>query len=200
MAALAGELIANAAGRALVALGFGTAVAGAGEATREAIRKRKEEADNAKTAPIARTEAQTKAKEKCKECPPDKGTQFVRTFPVRKAWVDYQARVGGMPSGPTYIIEWVYNAVKFDGFLSAQCFLKEAKAGYDQFFDEWRQPLRWWAHNVDEMIEEIVRQDLAAIPKPTVRLEWFWQEPVSYRYFERILGAAAPDVPHNYLP
>ncbi|MFV8593069.1 Tox-REase-5 domain-containing protein [Ralstonia pseudosolanacearum] len=196
MAAAAVPFIEAALGRLLIALGLTVAT----DATVDQVRKRKEEADNARTAPIAKAESQTKAKEKCKECPPDRGTIFTRTFPVRKAWVDYQARIGGMRSGPTFIEEWVYNKIRFDGFTSAQCLLKEAKGGYDRFFDEWGRPLRWWDHNVEDMIVEIVSQDLAAIPKPTVKLAWFWQEPVSYRYFSRILSAAAPDVPHTYFP
>ena len=105
-----------------------------------------------------------------------------------------------MPNGPTFIMEWNFNGVKFDGFFSGQCLLKEAKGGYDRFFDEWGVPLEWWAYNVTEMLDEVRRQSLAAIPRPPVRLEWFSQEPVSYRYFSKVLGPASPDVPHHYFP
>ncbi|MCK4117837.1 hypothetical protein HI792_01660 [Ralstonia solanacearum] len=202
MAGAAVPLIEAAAARALAALGFGAAAGATGEAARDAIRKRKEAADKAKSSPVAQTDAQTKAqaRKKCPECPPDKGVPFTRTFPRRLPWVDYQARICGMPSGPNHIIEWMFNAVRFDGFTSGACLLKEAKAGYDQFFDEWGRPLRWWAYNVEDIIAEIVRQDLAASPKPPVRLEWHWQQATSYRYFSRILSAAAPSVPHHYTP
>lgn len=200
MASLAIPFIEGVALRVLATLGVGVAAGAAGDAAREQARKKQEDADKVKSSPIARTETQTQKKTKCKECPPDEGTPYTRTFPKRKDWVDYQARIGGMPSGPTYIVEWKYNAVKFDGFVSGECLLKEAKAGYDRFFDEWGQPKEWWAYNVKGMIEEISGQSLAAMPRPPARLEWFWQEPLSYRYFSKILGPVAPDVPHHYFP
>jgi hypothetical protein len=91
--------------------------------------------------------------------------------------------------------------VDFDGFVSAECLLKEAKGGYDRFFDDiWGDPKDWWKLNVDGVIDELRRQSLAAIPRPPVRLEWFWQQPLSYRYFSGILGLVTPDVPHHYFP
>lgn len=186
--------------RLLAALGVGVAAGTAGEAARQTAQKRSEEADKAKSMPIARSEAQTKEKEKCKDCPIPKGAPFNRTFPERKPWVDYQARIGGLPSGPGFITEWIYNGVEFDGFDLSQCLLKEAKAGYDRFFDEWGRPKKWWAYNVEGMIEQVVSQDLAATPTPPVRLEWFWQEPSSYGYFTKILSRAAPRVFHHYQP
>lgn len=200
MAALAVPLIEAVGIRVLAALGVGVAAGAAGEAAREAARRRQAEADKAKTAPIARTDAQTTTKEKCKECPPDRGTPKRRTFPTRHDWVNYQARIGGMPNGPTYIDEWVFNGREFDGFVSAECLLKEAKGGYDQFFDEWGRPKKWWTSNVVGMIEQIGSQSVVAMPRPPIRLEWFWQEPLSYRYFSKILVPIASDVPHHYFP
>lgn len=200
MAGLAVPLIEGVVVRVLAALGVGVVAGAAGEAAKEAARKRQEDADRAKASPIARTDAQTKAKEKCKECPPDKGRPFERTFPVRKDWVDYQARIGGMPNGPTFIIEWDFNGVKFDGFVSGECLLKEAKGGYDRFFDEWGEALDWWRHNIEGMMKEVGNQSIAAIPRPPIRLEWFWQEPISYRFFSKVLGPIAPDVPHHFFP
>jgi len=105
-----------------------------------------------------------------------------------------------MPNGPTFIDEWAFAGINFDGFFSAQCLLVDAKGAYDQFFDMWGQPLDWWAYNVQEAIKEISGQSLAARPRPPVRLEWFWQEPISYRYFSKILTPVAPDVPHHFEP
>jgi hypothetical protein len=50
------------------------------------------------------------------------------------------------------------------------------------------------------MLDEVRRQGLAATPRPPVRLEWFWQEPISYRFFSKVLGPVSPDVPHHYFP
>lgn len=200
MASLAIPLIEAAAMRVLAAFGVGVVTGAAGEAAKQQARKRQEESDKAKSSPIARTDATMKERKKCMECPPDNGKPFQRNFPVRKAWVDYQARVTRMPSGPTFIIEWDFNGVRFDGFVSAECLLQDAKGGYDGFFDEWGEVLDWWKHNTEEMMKELSRQSLAAVPRPPVQLEWFWQQPMSYRYFSKILGPVAPDVPHRYFP
>eukprot|EP01034_Spumella_vulgaris_P029978 gene29978-37122_t len=50
------------------------------------------------------------------------------------------------------------------------------------------------------MIAQVVMQDLAAVPNPPVRLEWFWQEPSSYGYFTRILSRAAPRAQYRFDP
>jgi hypothetical protein len=198
MAALAAPLIETVAARVLTALGIGL-VAGAGtKAASDAVKRRNDEASQAQTTPLAKVEAQEK--EKCKKCPIPNGSPVVRTFPERKPWVDYQARIGGLPSGPTFITEWLYNGVEFDGFDLSQCLLKEAKAGYDQFFTEWGEPKAWWAHNVEGFVAQIRLQDSAATPNPPVNLEWYWQEPLSYRYLSRILSAVAPRVIHHYEP
>jgi len=91
MVAAAPILIEAALGRLLVALG----VTVAGGAAIDQVRKRKDEANNARTAPIAQTDAQTKAKEKCKECPPDKGALVTRNWNMSEVSRAYQARITG---------------------------------------------------------------------------------------------------------
>lgn len=200
MTVVAIPLIEAVGTRVLAALGVGVLAGAAGDAAKEQARRRQAASDIAKSAPIARTETAAQTRNKCKECPPDTGTLKARTFPERKPWVDYQARIGGMANGPTFIMEWVYNGREFDGFISAECLLKEAKGGYDKFFNDWGQPEEWWAYNVKDLIDQMSGQNLDAMPRPPIRLEWFWQEPLSYRYFSRILGPMAPDVPHHYSP
>lgn len=201
MAGLAVPLIEGVVVRVLAALGVGVVAGAAGEAAKEAARKRQEEADRAKASPIARTDAQTKTKEKCKECPPDKGVPFQRNFPERKAWIDYQARITGMPNGPTFIMEWAFNGVVFDGFVSAQCLLQDAKAGYDQFFDMWGEFKYDFQERIfRDMMFDAIKQNNAAVPKPPVQLRWYFQEPVSYRYMQPVLQAAAPQIEVVYQP
>lgn len=187
--------------RVLAALGVGVVAGAAGEAAKEAARARSEEAEQAKASPIARAEAPTKTKEKCKECPPDKGTPFQRNFQVRKPWIDYQARITGMPNGPTFIMEWEFAGTKFDGFVSAECLLQDAKGGYDKFFNQWRGfDYPFQGEIFREMMEDAVVQNNKAVPKPPVRLRWYFQEPVSYKYMQRILQAAAPEIEIEYQP
>lgn len=196
MASLAIPFIETAAARVIVALGVGGAAGLAGEAARQ----RQKEADQAKTTPLARTAAQTKAKEKCKECPPDKGAPFNR---ATAGWSDisiaYQARIGGLPVGTGFITEWLFNGVTFDGFDSSQCMLKEAKAKYDQFFNATGVPHKWWEGD-DPIFLEAVRQSAVAKPMPPIQLRWYFMEPMSYRYFSLAFVKMSLPIESVYQP
>jgi hypothetical protein len=202
MAGLAIPLIEAVAVRALTALGVGVAAGAAGEAAKEAARKRQEAADRAKASPIARTDAQTKTKEKCKECPPDKGTPALQpTAGWSEVSIAYQMRIAQMPPALVgYLSEWKFNGVQFDGFESGQCLVKEAKGRYDQFFDDFGAVEDFWGAGRDKMIEEAMRQGAAAQPRPPTRLRWHFMQPVSYRFFSRIIQAAYPDVEVVFQP
>lgn len=199
MAALAIPVIEAVAARVLLALGIGAVAGVAGEAAR----KRQKEADEAKSTTIARTDAQTKTKEKCKDCAPDKGATYLRNT---AGWSDdsitYQMRIAQMPPAPAgFLIEWNFGGVKFDGFNSAQCLLKEAKARYDQFFDEWgRFNYRFQGNIFEKMTAEAVSQNIAAVPKPPVQLQWYFMEPTSYRYMSKVLSRATPEIEVLYRP
>lgn len=199
MASLAIPAIEAAAARALLLLGVGAA---AGTAD-EALRKRQKEADQARSSPIARTDAQTKTKEKCKDCPPDKGAPALRNT---AGWSDdsitYQMRIAQMPPAPAgYLTEWKFGGVDFDGFDSGLCLLKEAKARYDQFFDEWgRFKYRFQGDIFAKMTAEAVTQNNAAVPKPPTQLQWNFMEPASYRYMSKVLSRAPPEIEVLYRP
>lgn len=200
MAGLAVPLIEGVAARVLAALGVGVVAGAAGEAAKEAARKHQKEADKAKASPIARTDAQTKAKEKCKECPPDKGAPFNRpTAGWSEVSIAYQARIGGLPVGPGFITEWMFNAMTFDGFDSSQCLLKEAKARYDQFFDDFGQREPFW-NGYQALRDQAVAQSTVAIPMPPVQLRWYFMEPKSYRYFSIIFADAMLPIETVYQP
>ncbi|MGK5010900.1 restriction endonuclease fold toxin 5 domain-containing protein [Janthinobacterium sp. MDB2-8] len=179
MAALAIPAIEAVAARVLVALGVGAVAGAAGDAAR----KHQKEADQARSSPIARTDAQTKTKEKCKKCPPDSGAPFNRsTAGWSETSIAYQARIAGLPVGSGFITEWMFGGVTFDGFDSSQCVLKEAKAKYDQFFNASGAPQKWWEGD-DPIFLEASRQSAVAKPMPPVQLHWYFMEPMSYRYF-----------------
>lgn len=201
MVAIVVSTVEAAAVRVLAALGVGVAAGAAGDAARDAATKRGEEADQAKSAPIAKTDATTRTKEKCKECPPDKGAPFNRsTAGWSETSIAYQVRICGLPVGPGFITEWLFNGVTFDGFDSSQCLLKEAKAKYDQFFDEFRRVRGWWTEGADKLVEEAYRQAAAAQPRPPIQLRWHFMEPISYRYFSKVIKAAYPDIEVVFQP
>lgn len=195
MVAIVVPAVEAAAVRVLAALGVGVVAGVAGEAARDAAKQHMEEADRAKSAPIAKSEATSRTKEKCKTCPPDSGAPSRRsTAGWSEASIAYQARIGGLPVGAGFITEWMFNGIAFDGFDSSQCLLKEAKAKYDQFFDEYRQVRGWWMEGADKLVEEAYRQATAAQPRPPVQLRWHFMEPISHRYFSKVIKAAYPDI------
>lgn len=198
MASVAVPLIEAAATRVLAGLGVGAA----GAIAVESAKKRQNEADKAAATPISRVDACTQDSSKCKDCPPDKGAPYLRNT---AGWSDdsitYQVRIAQMPPAPAgFLTEWLFNGVTFDGFDSAQCLLKEAKARYDQFFDIFRQVRPWWKDGADKIIDEAYRQAAAAMPRPPVQLRWHFMEPISYRYFSKIINAAYPDVEVVFQP
>lgn len=189
-------LVEAAAGRVLVVLGAGAAAGGAAEA----VRTRQKEADQARSTTIARAETQTKEKEKCKDCPPDRGSPVNRsTVGWSETSIAYQARIAGLPVGAGFITEWMFGGVTFDGFDSSQCLLKEAKAKYDQFFDDFGTPLEWWKGD-EPLMSEAARQSAVAKPVPPVQLRWYFMQPTSYRYFSKIFGAMLLPIETVFTP
>lgn len=177
MAALALPLIEGIGTRILVWLGVG--IAGAGAAAE--VAHRKEDAENARTAPIAGSDAQTKEKEACKECPPDKGVLVTRNWNMSPISRAYQARITGF----TPYTEWKFGGVDFDGFRSSECLLQEAKAKYDQFFDpEDGQPKFFFRLSGERKIRNQARaQSAVVVASSPSRLNWYFMQPLSYRYF-----------------
>lgn len=201
MVAIVVPAVEAAAVRVLAALGVGVAAGVAQEAARDAAKQHMAEAERAKSAPIAKSEAISRTKEKCKTCPPDSGRTAPRsTVGWSETSIAYQARIGGLPVGAGFITEWMFNGIAFDGFDSSQCLLKEAKAKYDQFFDEYRQVRGWWIEGADKLVEEAYRQATAAQPRPPVQLRWHFMEPISYRYFSKIIKATQPDIEVVFQP
>lgn len=191
---------APAAGGAAGGVGVGVLV----DSAREALR-RHDEAEKAKVSPLAKANPQTKTKDctkdkKCDDCPPDQGALWARNFAERKPWVDYQVRICGMPSGPTFVLEWDWMTLKFDGFQSNQCLLQEAKGHYDQFFTRHGEVQPWWSGGELEMIEQAMTQGFVAKPRPPIVLKWYFQEPISFRYFSGIIQAGYPDIEVLFRP
>ncbi|MYM96879.1 Tox-REase-5 domain-containing protein [Duganella vulcania] len=197
MVAIAFTAIEAAVARVLVALGVGAVAGAAGEAAR----KRQKEADEAKAAPIARADVRTK--EKCKNCTADEGKPYLRnTAGWPETSIAYQIRITQMPPAPPgFLTEWDFGGTKFDGFRSAECLLMEAKARYDQFFDEWGGfKYRFQDKIFMGMLDEAVKQNNAAVPKPPIQLQWYFMEPTSYRYMSKILSRATPQIEVLYRP
>lgn len=189
MVAIVVPAVEAAAVRVLAALGVGVAAGVAGEAARDAAKQHMEEAERAKSAPIAKSEATSRTKEKCKTCPPDSGAPSRRsTAGWSETSIAYQARIGGLPVGAGFITEWMFNGIAFDGFDSSQCLLKEAKAKYDQFFDEFGYPKDFWTGD-RLLLDQAVAQSAVVMPSPPAKLRWYFMQPMSYRFFSKLFAS-----------
>lgn len=186
MGALAVPILEGAAARVLAGLGAGAA----GAMAAESARKRQKEAEKATAAPIARVDVCKDDDRRCKECPPDQGVAVLRK---PGGWseesIRYQIRIAQMPPAPGgQLTEWSYRNVDFDGFDSSQCLLKEAKAGYDPFFDDDGDPEPWFK-GVNGIQKQAASQAAVANPSPPVQLRWYFMQPLLYRYCTKLFAS-----------
>jgi Restriction endonuclease fold toxin 5 len=146
------------------------------------------EQGKSKTQPVTR--AVPKQGESCKKCPPDGGSLVTRSWSMSETSSDYQARVTGFAPGT----EWSFSGLDFDGFRSAQCLLQEAKARYDQFFDpDDGQPKFFFRLSGARKITQQARiQSAVVASNPPSQLNWYFMQPLSYRYFARLFATEAP--------
>lgn len=185
MAALAAPLL-EAAGTALLRA---VLVALGGAAAHEALKKREESVDNAKSLPIAKTESRATTKT-CSKCPPDCGTLVERNWNMSEESREYQARITGFAPGT----EWNFEGVDFDGFYSGMCMLQEAKARYDQFFDKDGLPYRWY-RGFEAMRDQAFAQSQIARASPPSLLRWSFMTPLTFAYMEPALLKMPPLIP-----
>ncbi len=125
--------------------------------------------------------------EPCKKCPPDLGTKVRRKHGVNWNAYEYQARITGFSYDTEYCLwseewYWVGKAlgeafdIHFDGFISAECLLQEAKGDYDQFIDDDGEIPEWFG-GFRTMQGDIERQAFAVNSSPPTRLRWYFQTP-----------------------
>ncbi|MCP1572363.1 hypothetical protein J2S30_000742 [Herbaspirillum rubrisubalbicans] len=204
MAATAVQLGRAAAQRALpmIKRWMSRAVGGAGGVVAgEEIEKRRTEAENAKSSPLAKAEVDAASRDKCRDCPPLAGHEITKNFKVHEPWMDYQARVTGMRSGPLFLTEWKYEKREFDGFKPAECLLMEAKAAYDQFFSapgEFEYDFK--KRIILDMVEQVRLQNKAAQPRPPVKLYWYFMEPWTYAYLKPMFLQVSPTIRVIFQP
>lgn len=167
----------------------------------EEVEKRRAEAEKAKSSPLAKAEVDSASQEKCRVCPPLAGEPVVKHFREHKSWMDYQARVTGMPSGPLFLTEWRYEKKEFDGFKPTECLLIEAKAGYDQFFSapgEFEYDFK--KQIIVNMVKQAALQNEVAQPRPPVKLHWYFMEPWTYEFVKPLLFEVSPTIRVIFKP
>ena len=181
MAAVAVPILEAAAIALARALGYGGTAAAGAAVVNEAAKKKAESIDKAKDKPIAQTEA-TSTTKPCTKCPPDCGTLVERNWNMSDDSRAYQARITGFAP----YTEWSFESADFDGFRSQACLLLEAKAKYDQFFDEEGEPkLFFKLLGVSKIIHQSKRQSAVIQSSPPSQLQWHFMQPVSFKYFSK---------------
>ncbi len=177
-----GRLATNALEAAIKTIGVGIAA--------ETAKKQAETNTDAKDKSVAKTETTTKEKKACEKCPPDCGELVLRNTNGWKPWtIAYQQKIGGMPPAPAgYLYEWAFLGTDFDGFQSSECLLKEAKAKYDQFFDDFGYRLPWWTGHNTLIDQALVQSEKVRPVSNSTKLNWYFMEPVSYRFFSTIFS------------
>ncbi|SPB15396.1 hypothetical protein NOV72_02622 [Caballeronia novacaledonica] len=149
--------------------------------------------DTAKDKDKAQTDTQVKVRTRERECkcPPDRGQMAPVNHAMSDLSAQYQQFVTGFPKGQ----EWIFSEKDFDGFQSGQCLLQEAKARYDQFFDEVTgQPKFFFAINEKKGFPKMKRQakaqsDIVTANQPS-KLQWYFMQPMSWRYATKEFGRA----------
>lgn len=128
----------------------------------------------------------------CKQCPPDCGSLVTRNWNMSDVSRAYQARVTGFAP----YTEWNFAGNDFDGFRSTICQLEEAKAKYDQFFDEETgEPRRFYRlFGVPKMLGQAQTHNGVVISNPPAKVLWYFMQPLSYGYFSRTFRIGAPFV------
>jgi hypothetical protein len=182
---LAAEGIA-AAWTSFVASGAATATAGGVATAGVIIGIDQATKDKTEAQTKAQTDAATRTRTRNCKCPPDSGAMAPVNHSMSDLSARYQQYVTGFPRG----MEWKYCAKDFDGFQSPQCLLQEAKAKYDQFFDEETGEPKWfftWSEKkgFPKMRNQAKEQSDIVMENPPAKLKWYFMQPISWRYATR---------------
>ncbi|WP_426575251.1 restriction endonuclease fold toxin 5 domain-containing protein (plasmid) [Xenorhabdus stockiae] len=186
----AGAALVAAAEWTLAACVAGLVAIGIMEGTKE-----KEEADE-KDKAESRTDAISTTREKCDECPAIDQVVVVweKCSSYSDITIEYQTRIAGTTYKPELgvIQTWLCQTVNFDGWKPGQCLFLEAKANYEQFFED-GEPKWFFAKfkkkptdktGLESMMSQASRQNgvcisLSNIPKS----HWHFLQSVPYEYF-----------------
>lgn len=137
-----------------------------------------------------KTGAQAKTDEKtCENCPPEgKVLPMVRRCSRwSEVTINYQTRVCGTFYNPEtkQIQEYKYCGVSFDGWKNKLCQFWEAKARYDQFFEDNGDRKEWWKGDESAIKQASRHQAVATVNQP-LKVVWIFMQPVSCKYFRKI--------------
>ncbi|EQB97888.1 restriction endonuclease fold toxin 5 domain-containing protein [Photorhabdus temperata] len=179
-------LLAPAAPALLAAAEWTLATCAAGLAAvgvMESTKDREGEQDKAK----ADTQTIASSRTECEKCPAIGNVTMVweKTTSYSEITIAYQTKIAGTIYNPELnIIEtWLCMDTNFDGWKPAQCLFLEAKAKYDQFFEN-GTPKPWWKSSDYSMQKQGKRQQWVCISLNSIpNSHWHFMQPISYAYY-----------------
>ncbi|MCC8373856.1 hypothetical protein CKY10_07535 [Photorhabdus sp. HUG-39] len=163
----------------LAACAAGLAAVGVMESTKD----KEGEQDKAK----ADTKTIASSRTKCEKCPAIGKVMMVweKTTSYSEITIAYQTKIAGTIYNPELnIIEtWLCMDTNFDGWKPAQCLFLEAKAKYDQFFENGK-PKPWWKSSDYSMQKQGKRQQWVCTSlNSTPNSHWHFMQHISYAYY-----------------
>ncbi|MGV8001993.1 restriction endonuclease fold toxin 5 domain-containing protein [Photorhabdus temperata subsp. temperata] len=179
-------LLAPAAPALLAAAEWTLATCAAGLAAvgvMESTKDKEGEQDKAK----ADTQTIASSRTECEKCPAIGKVTMVweKTTSYSEITIAYQTKIAGTIYNPELnIIEtWLCMDTNFDGWKPAQCLFLEAKAKYDQFFENGK-PKPWWKSSDYSMQKQGKRQQWVCISLNSIpNSHWHFMQPISYAYY-----------------
>lgn len=109
-------------------------------------------------------------------------------------WLKELVKLGDKGGGYT-TLEWLYNGVNFDGFWRSRCTVVEAKGHFAHFFEK---DVPWLIRVTQDWKDQLISQQLALMPaQPQAKLQWYFNEEVTYR--AAVLGGIPANVA-RHLP
>ncbi|MDB6369994.1 restriction endonuclease fold toxin 5 domain-containing protein [Photorhabdus bodei] len=174
----------------LAACATGLAAVGVMESTKD----KEGEQDKAK----ADTQTIASSRTECEKCPAIGNVTMVweKTTSYSEITIAYQTKIAGTIYNPelNLIETWLCMDTNFDGWKPAKCLFLEAKALYDQFFED-GLPKWFYAEfkkkptdktGLESMMWQAERQNnVCASLKNIPKSHWHFLQPVSYGYFTK---------------
>ncbi|MDE1486979.1 restriction endonuclease fold toxin 5 domain-containing protein [Xenorhabdus bovienii] len=169
-----------------IAIGVGVGV-GIEEATKD------KEEDKAKT----ETGTIASSRTKCEECPAiGQVTPYWESVSISADSTIYQIQICNSVYMPEIekIQVWLCLGVRFDGWKPQQCLFLEAKAKYDQFFEN-DDPKFWWkiskSGHISMMSQAGRQQTVCSTLKGIPNSHWHFLQPVSFAYYAKAFSIYA---------
>ncbi|PHM51655.1 restriction endonuclease fold toxin 5 domain-containing protein [Xenorhabdus hominickii] len=152
---------------------------------------------NQKDKAEAKTDAISTTREQCEKCPAiGQVTPYWESVSISADSTIYQIQICNSVYMPETekIQVWLCLSVRFDGWKPQQCLFLEAKAKYDQFFEN-AEPKFWWkiskSGHISMMSQAGRQQTVCSTLKGIPNSHWHFLQPMSFAYYARAFSIYA---------